>query len=86
MRTAGVGQKDGDDEGADAGCRMLDAGCWILDTGCHVLVGNVGLQVSAARRLVLFHRLFMSNASIHMLLLILPANRIKQRAFANRQL
>ena len=28
--TAGMGQEDGDDKGAVAGCRVLDAGCSML--------------------------------------------------------
>jgi hypothetical protein len=37
VRATGVGQKNWDDERADAGFWMLDAGCWILDAGCWIL-------------------------------------------------
>jgi len=57
VRTAGVGQEDGDNEGAGSGCWILDAGCSMLDTGCWFLVSGHLLLVSGDWILVPCYRL-----------------------------
>ena len=45
VRTSGVGQEDGNDEGAFSGSRVLDTRCWILVIGCWMLDGGFSILV-----------------------------------------
>jgi hypothetical protein len=55
VRAAGVGEEDGDDEGAAAGCWVLDAGFWMLDTRCLFLVSGHWFLLTAYWSLVTGH-------------------------------